>query len=500
LISLKKKALLLFTFVLLFSITGSIAVTTAQDTLYPLVALSSDQLTFYGKEGNDTAKSTITVVGLAKKKVDVTLSSATFYQNDSANSIKFNATPIYVDQNETTKDLFVNVKGAEAGTYKGAIIATAEAPEENMTSMRISVTVKIESDDTIPSLINGLIAGFLIVMFVVPWTVGVYFLDSWGEDKKRVLLTIFGILVSGSFIFAIITKIFGDLTLISTVLIVPFLAYVVYFIKDQREQSQEEKKDQREERQEQIKTAVGLRSKGLEKDLDFLKDILGELAKHYASLTSKHYSEKGLLPTKKWDDQSTQGIIMDLDAGRLAKYYGYAPIHDEYYKIAMKIPEKPTNPEHKKFIKEFNALRTTYAKLEESAFAYLSYQMGLLGKTYLEPLDIEYPRLSRKFIEYLTANKLLTNLECGYNDQNLFEDQVKALNAGLFKKVALIICKPEKKSVILAKITENFDNTYEKLEKTKLPSAPADLVDTTKEQKLKVEGALDINMKTQGHP
>jgi len=475
--ALKKKALMLFTCGLLFSIIGSIAVTTAQDTLYPLAALSSDHLTFYGQEGNNTAKSTITVVGLAEKEVDVTLSSATFYQNDSANNVKFDSTTINVNQNETTKDLFINIEGAKTGTYQGAIIVTAIAPQENTTSTIISVTVTIESDNTIPTLINGLIAGFLIVMFVVPWTVGVYWLDKWGEDKKRLLLAIFGILVSMSFLFAIITKIFGDLTLISTVLIAPFLAYIVYFVKDQREKRQENEKARRDYDNEQMKTAVGLRSKGLEKDLDFLKDILGELAKHYASFTSEHYCEKGLLPTKKWDDHSTQGVIMELDAGRLAKYYIYAPIHDKYYKVAMKVPEKPTNAEHILFIKDFKALRTTYAELEVNAFAYLSYQIGLLGKTYLEPLDIEYPRLSRKFVEYLVANQLLTYLECEYSNDNVFNEHVKALNSGLFKKAASVICKPEKKSAILAKITENFDNKYEELEKISLPSIPKDLVE-----------------------
>ena len=479
---------MLFTFILLFSIAASVAVTTAQDTLYPLVALSSDHIAFYGKEGNDTAKSTITVVGLAEKKVDVTLSSATFYQNGSSNSVKFTKFQISVDQNETTKDLSENIKGAEAGTYYGTIIATAEAPEENMTSTRIGVTVTIEGDETSAIWINSFIAGFLFIMFVLPWAVAVYWKDEWGEDSKRLLLLIFGIIVSASFVLAIVTKVFGDLTLLSGVLITPFLAYVVYYIKDQREA-----------RQSCTKTATELRNKGLEKDLDFLKDILGEIAKHYASFNSNRFSEKGLLPTKKWDEYSTQGVIMELDAGRLAKYYGYAPVHDKYYKIAMKVAQPPA-PKHVNFITEFTALRSTYAELEKSVFAYLSYQIGLLCKTYLEPLEVEYPRLSRNFLEYLIDNQLLTFSECGYSQKSDFDEGVKNLNQDLYKKVCSVICKPEKKSAIQAKITENFDTKYGSLENIGLPSIPKDLEDVAKEQKLKVDGSLNINVKTLPNP
>jgi hypothetical protein len=560
---LKKKTLTLFILVFMLSLFSHSTIAAAENTLYPLASLSSENLTFFASEGDETTNSTMTIVGLAESKVSITLSTSTFYDESSANSVTFKIINTYVDRNETVLPLTIDIKDAKAGTYKGTIIVVARE-NETTTSTKISATVNIEKEK-FPISLEQII---VLTVFLLPFFIGLVWKDEWEpkikkfylililtaiasimailaiivsaafrpiiftlvlaffaviiavgvisliqlrrkefrEDfclEKKYVLVLTAMIVAAVFIYAIVTRIFGDLSLISGALVVPFIGYIIAYVKDKRD-----------ERKESIKTAITLRNNGIQKDLDFLRDILGETGKNYASLSSDYYRATGKLSRTKWEKSATQGIIADIPTGYLAKYYHYTDLYNAYYSAVFKIHEQWKATTRKQYcgqsqpckrelnnclVDKFTAFKKEYADLDKSIFAYVVYVIGLLGKQYLTPLEIEFPRLSRGLLDHLVEIKVLKPDNYGYKGDDELKESIKNLDDKLFDEILKNIYTKESQTKIKKAITENFNATYKKLEELahELPPIPDDLKDKEKPNPQKIEAVPKIDGNSQ---
>lgn len=455
---LKNKALTIFSLLLIFSIVGSIAVATAQDTLYPLLALSSNELTFYAKEYGDSSKIDLTLVGLAAGNgVNVRIVASKLYDNSSEEvisnlEISDSDTDFDLKQNDNrTIMITLNPSTTKAGTYQGVLIITAtnKTASAEILTKNIVITAKIEaafwykSIDVQLIFVIGAIAPIFVGLLIpdkdIPWKKSKRYFkykDWLPENKysKKFWLIVLGAISVAFWLASIVSLSFTEIgTIINTVLVTPFLTYVISFVKDKRT-----------ERLEQEKASRTIQNSGIEKDIELLRKIMGEISTHCASFNphlyqkevelaahdysmGKHqtksydycsrilFNKSGIISRKVWDDSRKQGLVADLPLLELEKYYDFTEFYNLYYSRALELLTKdekkdikPSDIEIEKFdFDNFQAFREAYADLESVLFAFLSYVLGHLSKTYLSPLKTEFRRISRTLLKKLVDYEIL---------------------------------------------------------------------------------------------
>ena len=238
-----------------------------------------------------------------------------------------------------------------------------------------------------------------------------------------------------------VTSSFGDLnTIISTIVFTPFFGYVIAYVKDKRS-----------EKIDKIKASRKIRSDGIKEDIELLRNVLGELATHFASFkpnlyaetrkeegenisTSRRvlYSESGSLSRAVWDKYIKQGMISDLPVLELEKYYDFIKLYERHYSCARILTTKSTDDEIKAKLEDensrlakFEKFRAQYAEVETVLFVHLTYFLGLFSTTYLSPLKIEYPRVTRTLLKRLVDYEILCPADFfGYKWYEPFSDWI----------------------------------------------------------------------------
>lgn len=439
---MKKSTLGLLTSIFIFLIAYTITVATAQDTVHPLLTLSSDQLTFHAKENGAPSSIDLTLVGLAPEDgVAVKIVNTKLYDNSSGESITI--TEITQTEFDLTKNdlnvvtVTLDPSGVKAGNYEGSLIITAtnKTTTAEILTTKIKVTAEIESaafwyeSDKQIMFIVGAIAPIFIGLLIPDKDVPKY-------KSKRFWLVVLGAISVSFWLVSIVTLSFKEPgTIINTVLVTPFLTYVISFVKDKRTERLEREKASRE-----------IRTKGIENDINLIRAIMGETATHCASFrphlyttitksaTSNNpkpkqttdfdeyfeilFNKSGKLSREVWEKSCKQGIVADLPLLELEKYYDFLDIYNSYYSRAISLTKdnKPSEVALTDFdFEKFNKFREDYAELETVVFVYLSYILGHLSKTYLSPLKVEYRRVTRTLLLRLIEYGILKPDE--YNEQ-----------------------------------------------------------------------------------
>lgn len=477
---------------LLISLINFIAVAVAQDSVPQLITLSTDELNFLGTEGVTNLSQTLRIVGIGDEKVNVTLFSADLYDSSSGKTISFNEMNIVPDlfslsrNEEKAVNIMLNTLGVSAGTYQGTILVTATTTT-TITETKIKVITKIKIENPWISQWGPLIATLIVIAIAL----------NLPEEKKerkflnrardflnthyskKFFLVFLGMLSVFLWFLSLVTSSFGDPSnIISTILIGPFVGYVIYYVKDKREETKEKEKASR-----------ALLTGGIEKDIELLRNLLGETTSHFASFNSKYYHKSGLLSREAWDKSSKEGLISDIPTGRIAKYYGFVDLHNAYYSCVMKLStEKDKNKsetsEASQLISLFEAFRKKYLDLETILFVNLSYDIGLFGATYLSPLPVGYPRVSGTLVFKLKEYGVLKPSDYEENDVS-FKNKIEERDTNLLEKICANIYRSENTSKILVEINEHFDQTYKELEECvkKLPSLPKECAEKKKKER-----------------
>ncbi|UCE16460.1 MAG: hypothetical protein JSV12_02265 [Candidatus Bathyarchaeota archaeon] len=424
--NLAKKAIVIT--LVFFSLVGSIALATAQDSATPLITLSTTELNFYGQEGTLPSSRNLIVVGLADE-VEVKLVASDLYSNRSGESVavKLNITqnPFPVPKNTPITVNIALSSGVKAGTYKGVIIVTATA-NGNITTTNLAVIATIGAID--PWYFSGVQWGLILAIGVLIFVALIFPEDKEFYFKGRKILSKkiwvvgLGIIVAIIWLVSLTSFPFGDpSTVITTSLITPFLAYAIGIVKDKRT-----------ERLEKEKVSRTIRDEGIKKDIDLIRNLIGEMATHCASFNPNFYEEKlnkpfdstdyllynktGLLAKKVWDESCKQGFVADIHTLHLEKYYDFIPFYNQCYTHAMTLVndnEKDAEKKNskKKFLGLFEKFRKTYGELQKVLFVYLSYTLELYSKTALSPMKLEHPRITRTLLYKLIDYEILKPFE-----------------------------------------------------------------------------------------
>jgi hypothetical protein len=453
-LDLKKKALVLLTLFLICSITGFTAFAAGQDSGTSLIALSSTQTTFYGELGTSPEARNLNIIGL-EDGVNVTLipSDPDLYSNGTGKSIPVNFEnldePHFVLDKNDPKTVTLTIESPEkVGTYSGTITVTATNVKGNITTTNLTVVATIAA---VNPWINPLQWGSVVLIAV---------LILWGlltsDDKripkkdrkiglcirghclsikghnlqieirkeqfiyKKVLVVSLGIIVSIIWLALLVNFSFGGpSTVFNALLITPFVAYAVAIVKDLRT-----------ERLDKEKTSRTIRDDGIKKDIDLIRNLIGEMSTHCASFRPNFYEEKlekpfddnehllyndtGLIYRKVWDESTKQGFVADIHTLHLEKYYDIIPLYTKCYSYAMSIVEKPENErktEEENFLNNFENFRKVYGDLQEIIFVYLSYILECYSKTALSPIKIEIPRITRTLLYKLIEYEILKSFD-----------------------------------------------------------------------------------------
>jgi hypothetical protein len=178
---MQKKVGVVFALVLISLLAtcgGVIAQTsTSSATSSPsLIALSTNQLSFYCQEGAGSVNRTINIVGLVNQTIDVTVIPVDLYDNNTGAVIPYNNVQIAPSNftllmNElqvVTISLGAHA-GKQIGTYLGTILVTAATETSNVTVSNVSITAKIDIVDPVLTkflLIIGILISFGVSLFM----------------------------------------------------------------------------------------------------------------------------------------------------------------------------------------------------------------------------------------------------------------------------------------------------------------------------------------------
>ena len=421
-----KKALLLLAIVF-FLLVGSITLANGQDSASSLITSSSTELNFYGKENALPSSRNLTFVGLTDG-VSVRLVASALYNNGSGESvaIKLNVTqdPFPVPRNEPVPVNVAFVSAAKAGTYEGTIIVIATSGE-NITTTILPVVATIQALN--PWYYAGVQWGLIVIIGLLIFFALVFPEDTEIRFKRRTVLSKkiwvvgLGIIVAIIWLVSLASFPFGDpSTVITTILITPFLAYAIGIVKDKRT-----------ERLEREKVSRTIRDEGIKKDIDLIRNLMGEMSTHCASFNPNFYEEKmgkrpgfdarlryqktGLISREVWDKSCRQGFVADIHTLHLEKYYDVIPLYNQYYSHAMNRYKKneyyKKNPKEDPFFKPFEEFRKKYSELQKVLFVYLSYILELYSKTTLAPMKLEFPRVTRTLLKRLIDYGVLEPFE-----------------------------------------------------------------------------------------
>jgi hypothetical protein len=448
---LANKAIVLF-LLLFIPLLVSVAVATAQDSASSLIAVSSTEISFYGEEGSLPTSQNITLVGLADG-VEVKLVPSNLYLNGLGEGIPVKLDKVAplstysftLSKNQEQIVEVALVSAGKPGIYKGSIIVTTKIGNENATTTNLTVVATFESGKLwifkMPwsEVIRWTIVGTILLIVSIGLAFpeekeNTYFgrkiLSSEIKGGKRVLekkylVTMFGIVVSLLWLVLLVYFDFGaPSTVFAGLMVVPFVTYAVSIIKDRRT-----------ERLEKEKISRTIRDQGIQKDLELIVKLIGDMATHCASFNPNFYEEKlnqpsegdpkilyhktGLLETKVWSESCRQGYVADIHTLHLEKYYDFIPFYNQCYAHAMKLFEekdkeqqenKPEQQQENKpdgFLKAFENFRKTYGDLQRVLFVYLSYVLDLYSKTTLAPMKFEFPRITRTLLYKLIGYGIL---------------------------------------------------------------------------------------------
>lgn len=565
---------------LLILLTNSISITLAQDSegedcISQLITLSTNELEYIGNE-NASLLRTLRVIGIGSGEVNVTLFRADLFDNSSgktfpASRIEIVEKNFTLTQNqEKIANITLNTLEGDEGTYQGVIVVTAIDIDNatNATSLTIHVTANIQIEEETGLYVEILrYSSFLLILALV----GIAFLIErfvgprgtlrcHKETVKLLVVVISGILVAFLYITILVNAEFGDLSsaiypAISTVIVAPFLGYVVSYVNDQRKKWNDA-----------IKNARETKNKGINKDIEIIRNLIGEFATHFASfkpnlfeertpeiVTSSKilYLESGLLSKKVWEENRKQGMISDLPTLELEKYYGFIEPYNRYYSCAIELTKGKKHEvtfelKDKKyvvkgitndnvpapifdFISEFEKFRYDIAELETVLYVHLSYCLGLFSKSYLSPLRVEYPRVTRtllyKLIDYgvLRPSKYLRKIDFDKFNEKFKEEFEKKfpneeLNGEKFKKekfkkiiekwilnahqvrtIIKDIYHEDNIQLFLRKVELDFQDKYLPVKNSigTLPSLHEKCVEKEKEKQITVKGSFTVNLKNE---
>jgi hypothetical protein len=271
----------------------------------------------------------------------------------------------------------------------------------------------------------------LIIGVIAPIFVGLIIPDKNGptQKSKKFWLVVLATICVFCWLVSIVSLSFKEPgTIITTVLVTPFLTYVISFVKDKRTERLKKEKASRE-----------IRAKGIENDINLIRAIIGEIATHRASFEpyfdkpvtksiqksrnppSKQTTEfdkfrkilfikSGKVNRKIWDESCKQGQVAELPLLELEKYYDFLDTYNRYYSRATKLTKdkKPSQVKKEDFnFKIFDEFRKAYAELEDVVFVYLSYILGILLETHLSPLKVKYRFVGRRLLLLLLEYKIL---------------------------------------------------------------------------------------------
>ena len=458
---------LLLTFAILASVPAAVSLASFSD----FAVLSTNSLTMVGKVGDQHLLTTINMVGVANESVNVRLFSGELRDNTTGNIIP--AAQMKFGQNgfdlgtaeEKAVDVNVTISGAMEGTYQGAIIILASLPSGQLSQSNIGVTVKIATDK---SLFSPFSASFGLLILLIVVLIIVLVLGLKGESKgktfkqfkwlerlrfkwgKSILIILLGVFAVYVWIYMLSTYTLGELSsAIATLIVVPLVTFVIAYVNERRTNSNRKADTSRE-----------IQSKAIEKDIESIRNILGELATHFASFKPNLYEESqsqtftpllkamyhkdGIIARKVWNDFCKQGMMADLPVLELEKYYDFVNTYNLFYAYALTktakmnqgdfelVTKKPLSPEEKAkldaaekkkadeeekkqktldkpFFDAFEEFRGKYADCETVLFVNLTFYLGLYTKTYLYEEKVEYPRVTRTLLKKLVDYKILVD-------------------------------------------------------------------------------------------
>lgn len=434
----------------LFLLLSSLAVAAAQDSTSSSLVFSPSGLILVGKEGVDNVTGRLSFVGTANETIEVRLFSSDLIDNGSgkmipSSELTLSSVQFNVSRNQQESiGVLATTRGVGVGTYRGTILVIANPVDANSTTMNIGVSVRIETTKTFfGSDLNWSFQSWLIISLIVLSIIG-YLYAEFGPRFNTTAVILISITIGYIWVYTIVNFTFSELnTLISTVVVAPFLTYSANFLNEKRTQ-----KNSRET------ASVTILKEGTKDDVELIRNIMGELVTHYASFNPYRYAkngsqeknapppsgkkvdfgikpegedeiltpqilfnESGVLSREVWDKSCKQGRVADLPILRLEEYYDFIKLYNRYYSCAIMKTAEKTEKEFRDmvakelFFEQFKAFRKAYAELETVLFANLSYDIGLFTRTNLSPLDTDYPRITRPLIEKLIDYDILETTE-----------------------------------------------------------------------------------------
>jgi hypothetical protein len=378
------------------------------------VYLPISQLNFVGQQGLTNLNRTLVVVGLTNQTINVKLVPTELYDNTTgkiipASSLVISPSSFTLSQSNETINISIRTSGVtadtwfQAATYQGAIILTSTNATTTMTSS-IPITVKME-----PYLFLSYWLIFFIAMII---SILISFLlaeiDPVAFPHTKFLVVCFGLLAIALYFLSIITTSLTDPgNIIATVLIAPFGAYLIGYVKDLRTDQSSLENAARQSRNKNIGT-----------DIDTLVNLIGELSTHYVSFTSGYY-EDGLISDTVWKKERKEGTSSDFPLVRIEQHYSFVAKYNQYYSYALKPKAEKQNEKQaeNKNVQQyesrentlgvFEIFRKQYAQLQTLLFVNLQYDLGRLTDISLSPLRMDYPRITRALLYVLVDSEAL---------------------------------------------------------------------------------------------
>lgn len=458
-------------------------ITRAQGTS-DFVILSDTQVSLVGIEGGAVLSRSVNVIGIADGPVTVTVFPTELYDKDSGASISGSAINISQSSFTLTRNgeeiinISLNIAGATAGNYVGTIIVTAEnGTTIEHTNINVTVTIKTIISSILP---------WIFLSGIVVSTAIAFLLGERRHSSKFVVVAVGMVAVSLWLASIKLSSFFDPNNIISTILIGNLVGYIVYYVKDVRESNKDLEKTTRE-----------IRNKGLETDIELIRNLFGEITAHHTSFVSD-YSESGLLSRKVWDASAKEGIISDLPTRKLEEYYSFVNIYNRYYAHAVELLNKKKMKditEAEFDFKKFDVFRTAYSELENVIFINLQYDIGLVSYTRLSPLESGYPRVSRMLLYAL--------IDCGAlkppikDTRESYKAKIKnrEIKDSEFVRIVKEIYTTENTELFLGLIECRFNEKYEKVRKALEPMDPpvTEKPDLSKEE-ADVKGTFTLNL------
>jgi len=414
-------------------------VVAAQNSNSNALVVTPSGLVIEGIQGDNVTRN-LSFVGTANGTIDVQLFTSDLIDNATGKMLPSSQLALNSSQFSIIRNQQENIgvkaitKGFDTGTYQGTILVVANQVNANSSTVSIGISVRIEPPKSLfgsiyQTIIIGLIIGLSIIGFIY---------GQSGPWRTTEIVVSISIAIASLWVYTVINYTFNDVnTIISTVLIAPFLAYSANFLTEKRS----------EQNSKATASATVLKD-GTKDDVELIRNIMGELVTHYASFDPYRYSKNdlpsreetfpsteaannettsvgkneilspeilfhksGVLTRDTWDKSCKQGRVADLPILRLEKYYDFIQIYNRYYSCAMILTAEKTEEQFKimakmPFFVRFSAFRKAYRDLENVLFANLSYDIGLFTRNNLSPLDIQ-PRFTRPLIKKLFEYRIL---------------------------------------------------------------------------------------------